>query len=183
VAEESEGAALRFTLAQDLARRAGAIQRERYETPLHIETKSVDIDLVTEVDHACEALIVGELAEHFPDDAVLAEEGTGSDRPGADWRWVIDPLDGTTNYAHGYPRSTIPSSTSCTQRDAGEAPREMEGQSPSLRKPDSTARCSRRALPTTDARADAKTSRTSRPFFRLRARCVATEARLSIFAT
>lgn len=107
MAEESDAAQQRFALAQDLARRAGAIQRERYETPLHVETKSVDIDLVTEVDHACEALIVGALTEHFPDDAVLAEEGSGDDRPGTEWRWVVDPLDGTTNYAHGYPRFCV----------------------------------------------------------------------------
>jgi myo-inositol-1(or 4)-monophosphatase len=96
-----------LALAQHLARAAGAIQRERYETGVRIRTKSAPIDLVTEVDHACEALIVESLRKQRPGDAVLAEEGGGEDRPGAAWRWIIDPLDGTTNYAHGYPRFCV----------------------------------------------------------------------------
>ncbi len=96
-----------LALAVRLAREAGAIQRERYETELDIRTKSESIDLVTEVDEACEALVVGTLERERPDDAVLAEEGSGQDRDGAEWRWIIDPLDGTTNYAHGYPRFCV----------------------------------------------------------------------------
>jgi myo-inositol-1(or 4)-monophosphatase len=96
-----------LALAEHLARAAGAIQRERYETGVRIRTKSAPIDLVTEVDHACEALIVETLRKQRPADAVLAEEGGGVDRPGAAWRWIIDPLDGTTNYAHGYPRFCV----------------------------------------------------------------------------
>lgn len=102
----SEAAAIR-ELAERLARQAGAIQRDRYETVLDVRTKSASIDLVTEVDHACEALIVGTLGEERPGDAVLAEEGGGDDRADATWRWVIDPLDGTMNYAHGYPRFCV----------------------------------------------------------------------------
>jgi myo-inositol-1(or 4)-monophosphatase len=94
-------------LAEQLARAAGAVQRERYETELVVRTKSAPIDLVTEVDHACEALIVGALRRERPGDAILAEEGGGDDLPGAEWRWVIDPLDGTMNYAHGYPRFCV----------------------------------------------------------------------------
>jgi len=94
-------------LAERLARAAGAVQRDRYETELVVRTKSASIDLVTEVDHACEALIVGALRRDRPGDAILAEEGGGDDRPGAEWRWVIDPLDGTMNYAHGYPRFCV----------------------------------------------------------------------------
>ncbi|HEX2484084.1 MAG TPA: inositol monophosphatase family protein [Myxococcota bacterium] len=94
-------------LAVDLARRAGALQKSRYETRLEIGTKSAPVDLVTEVDKACEALIVDALRRERPGDAVLAEEGGGSDRPGATFRWLIDPLDGTTNYAHGYPRFCV----------------------------------------------------------------------------
>jgi myo-inositol-1(or 4)-monophosphatase len=101
---ETEGL---LALAVDLARRAGAIQRSRYETTLEIATKSGPIDLVTEVDRACEALVVTALEKERPGDAVLAEEGGGLDHPGALWRWVIDPLDGTTNYAHGYPRFCV----------------------------------------------------------------------------
>lgn len=94
-------------LCQRLARAAGSLQRERYGTALEIRTKSASIDLVTEVDQACEALIVDALAAERPGDAILAEEGGGADRPGAAWRWIIDPLDGTTNYAHGYPRFCV----------------------------------------------------------------------------
>ena len=102
----SETAEIRL-LAEELARAAGEIQRKRYETAIEVRTKSASIDLVTEVDHACESLIVESLSRRRPDDAVLAEEGRGEDREGATWRWVIDPLDGTTNYAHGYPRFCV----------------------------------------------------------------------------
>jgi len=94
-------------LAVRLAREAGRIQRESYETNFRVATKGTSTNLVTEVDHACEALIVETLERERPGDAVLAEEGGGSDREGAEWRWVVDPLDGTTNYAHGYPRFCV----------------------------------------------------------------------------
>jgi myo-inositol-1(or 4)-monophosphatase len=96
-----------LALASRIARAAGAIQRERFETALEVRTKSASIDLVTEVDHACEALIVREIHAARPGDAILAEEGSGEDRRDAEWRWVIDPLDGTMNYAHGYPRFCV----------------------------------------------------------------------------
>jgi myo-inositol-1(or 4)-monophosphatase len=94
-------------LALRLARAAGAVQRERYETEIEIHTKSAAIDLVTDVDHECETLIVNGLRAKRGDDAILAEEGRGDDREGALWRWIVDPLDGTTNYAHGYPRFCV----------------------------------------------------------------------------
>ena len=94
-------------LAQQLARRAGAIQRQRYETRLDVRTKSASIDLVTEVDGECEALIVEGIEAARPGDAILAEEGGGEDHGQSAWRWVIDPLDGTTNYAHGFPRFCV----------------------------------------------------------------------------
>jgi myo-inositol-1(or 4)-monophosphatase len=94
-------------LALRLAREAGAIQKARYETALSIRSKSADIDLVTEVDEACERLLVSTLQRERPDDAILAEEGSGADRTDATWRWVIDPLDGTMNFAHGYPRFCV----------------------------------------------------------------------------
>ncbi|UCE85381.1 MAG: inositol monophosphatase [Deltaproteobacteria bacterium] len=90
-------------LARELARAAGEIQRSRFETEHRIDTKGAPINLVTEVDHACERLIVDAIASERPSDAILAEEGGGADRPDAEWRWIVDPLDGTTNYAHGYP--------------------------------------------------------------------------------
>jgi myo-inositol-1(or 4)-monophosphatase len=94
-------------LAEEIARAAGAIQRARYETELTVRTKSASIDLVTEVDHACEALCVERIRAARPGDAILAEEGGGGEQPGASWRWVIDPLDGTMNFAHGYPRFCV----------------------------------------------------------------------------
>jgi myo-inositol-1(or 4)-monophosphatase len=90
-------------LAVRLAREAGAIQRARYETALEIGTKSRPIDLVTEVDRACEAHVVEAIRRERPGDDILAEEGGAHAESGAEWRWVIDPLDGTVNYAHGYP--------------------------------------------------------------------------------
>ncbi len=94
-------------LAERIAREAGALQRERYETRLSVQSKSVPIDLVTDVDLACERLIVDTIFRERPDDAILAEEGSGADGAGARFRWVIDPLDGTMNYAHGYPRFCV----------------------------------------------------------------------------
>ena len=94
-------------LAEEIARAAGAIQRARYETELTVRTKSASIDLVTEVDHACEALCIERIHAARPGDSILAEEGGGGDKPGATWRWVIDPLDGTMNFAHGYPRFCV----------------------------------------------------------------------------
>ncbi len=96
-----------LALARRIALAAGAIQRERFETGVSVATKSSAIDLVTEVDHACEKAIVESIQGERPDDAILAEEGHGEDTDGREWRWVIDPLDGTTNYAHGYPRFCV----------------------------------------------------------------------------
>ena len=94
-------------LARRLARSAGDLQRERYETGLQIDTKSAAIDLVTEVDQACEAAIVDGIQSARPGDAILAEEGHGGDRKDAAIRWIIDPLDGTVNFAHGFPRFCV----------------------------------------------------------------------------
>ncbi len=104
-------------MAIGLAHEAGAIQRDRYETALTIETKSAPVDLVTEVDKACEALIVSAIERDRPADAIVAEEGGGTDHADAAWRWIIDPLDGTTNFAHGYPRFCV----SIGIQEAGEA--------------------------------------------------------------
>ena len=94
-------------LAERLAREAGAIQREHYESELEIETKSEAIDLVTEVDRQCEALIVSGIRSERPEDAIIAEEGGSIEREAADWCWIVDPLDGTVNFAHGFPRFCV----------------------------------------------------------------------------
>src|SRR5438876_509305 len=67
-----------------------------------------DIDLVTEADLASEKLIIERIKSHYPRHAILAEESGAIEviytvKGETDWRWIVDPLDGTTNYAHGYP--------------------------------------------------------------------------------
>ena len=96
-----------LALAQRIAREAGAIQRDHFETDFAVRTKSSSIDLVTEVDLACEKALVAAIERERPGDGILAEEGHGSEIEGCEWRWVIDPLDGTTNFAHGYPRFCV----------------------------------------------------------------------------
>jgi len=84
-----------------IARGAGRIQMERRDESRSVEYKG-DNDIVTDVDRLCEEYIVGELRKDFPGGEILAEEGGGTGG-GAMRRWVIDPLDGTVNYAHGFP--------------------------------------------------------------------------------
>jgi myo-inositol-1(or 4)-monophosphatase len=83
---------------------AGAIQLARRGSGFRIDKKGA-IDLVTEVDLECERMCRAVLAERFPDHDILAEEqgATASARTPSRFRWVFDPLDGTTNYAHGLP--------------------------------------------------------------------------------
>jgi len=80
---------------------AGQLLRHHFGRPQQVEHKG-EIDLVTALDRQAEATIVERIRAVFPDHAVLAEEDTWGDARG-EHRWVIDPLDGTTNYAHGYP--------------------------------------------------------------------------------
>ena len=83
------------------ARQAGALLRMHFERGVAINHKG-EIDLVTEADHASEALILKTLSERFPDHTFLAEE-SGESGQHSSHVWVIDPLDGTTNFAHGFP--------------------------------------------------------------------------------
>jgi len=92
-------------LAIELAHRAGQIQMDRYEHLERIEAKGPR-DVVTEVDHLCEALVMNAVRERYPDDAFYAEEigevaATGHTKSGR--VWIVDPLDGTVNYANGIP--------------------------------------------------------------------------------
>jgi myo-inositol-1(or 4)-monophosphatase len=84
------------------ARETGAILREALGEARQIAFKG-QVDLVTEMDKRSEALIVGQLTAQFPDHLVTAEEGSGPRTGDSSYRWLIDPLDGTTNYAHGHP--------------------------------------------------------------------------------
>lgn len=85
----------------NLAREAGAVLRAGLESPRELTFKG-RVDIVTNVDLASEKLLVSALRERFPDHAILAEEGGGREQAAA-YQWLVDPLDGTTNYAHGYP--------------------------------------------------------------------------------
>ena len=85
----------------DIAREAGALVMSYFRQHLKIEYKG-DADLVTAADRASEALIRERITKHFPAHDVLGEEQGLNDR-GSDYRWYVDPLDGTTNFAHGYP--------------------------------------------------------------------------------
>jgi myo-inositol-1(or 4)-monophosphatase len=83
------------------AREAGALLRERIGDRHTVQYKG-EINLVTEADHLSEALIVERIRGSFPDHGILSEESPETAN-GSGFRWIIDPLDGTTNYAHGYP--------------------------------------------------------------------------------
>lgn len=87
--------------AIELVTAAGAIQRARFNTGVRVDKKGT-IDLVTEVDVEVEHMARALLASRFPRHDILAEE-LGGGAAGASHRWVFDPLDGTTNFAHGVP--------------------------------------------------------------------------------
>jgi myo-inositol-1(or 4)-monophosphatase len=84
-----------------IAREAGALLMGYFAGHVTIEYKG-DVDLVTEADRASERLIVERLHRRWPEHGIIGEEGARSD-PTAEYRWYVDPLDGTTNFAHGYP--------------------------------------------------------------------------------
>jgi myo-inositol-1(or 4)-monophosphatase len=92
-------------LGETVAREAGRILFEHYRTDFAVEHKGT-VNLVTEVDLAAEEWIVSRIRKAFPSHSILAEE-KHRDAPAGDVCWVIDPLDGTTNYAHGYPAFSV----------------------------------------------------------------------------
>ena len=95
-------ASLERPVAVEAARAAGHLLLRELSGPRRIAYKGTPTNLVTEMDARAEALIVERLLARFPDDGILAEErGAAPGRSGR--RWIIDPLDGTTNYAHGMP--------------------------------------------------------------------------------
>jgi myo-inositol-1(or 4)-monophosphatase len=89
-------------VAMEAVLRAGALQKERYGDPTLVVQHKGAIDLVTEVDRACETAILEILRRRFPGHDVVTEE-THIDRTGSRFVWFVDPLDGTTNFAHSYP--------------------------------------------------------------------------------
>jgi myo-inositol-1(or 4)-monophosphatase len=95
-----------LNFAIQTARDAGSLLAERFGRAVRVTDKS-ELELVTESDLASEKLIIDRIKTYHPRHAILAEE-SGASEPGteeaqSEWRWIIDPLDGTTNYAHGYP--------------------------------------------------------------------------------
>lgn len=89
----------------EIAREAGALLTHFFERRIGFELKG-DFDLVTEADRASEKLIVERLRSYFPSHGIVAEEGGGHESP-SEYRWYVDPLDGTTNFAHGYPTFNV----------------------------------------------------------------------------
>ena len=87
--------------AAPIALEAGALLREFYARGVETEYKT-DVDLVTEADRTSEKLILDRLSAVFPDHGIFGEEGTRQ-RLDSTYRWYVDPLDGTTNFAHGFP--------------------------------------------------------------------------------
>lgn len=94
-------------LALELAQAAGRVLVEGFRGVRHsVSTKSSPTDMVSEMDHAAEALIVAGLRHAYPHDSILGEEGS-STKGNSGFCWVIDPLDGTTNYLYGHPTWSV----------------------------------------------------------------------------
>ncbi len=93
-----------LNFAIETARDAGHILLEKFDRNIKVSKKG-DIDLVTEADLASEALIIERIKSYHPKHSILAEESGNAVVIGGEnrWKWIIDPLDGTTNYAHRYP--------------------------------------------------------------------------------
>ncbi len=90
-----------------MARAAGAIHMRYFRTSdLQIDTKTCESDVVTIADKASEAVIINEIHRLYPDHSILSEE-SGEENRGEGWRWVIDPLDGTTNFSSGLPAFAV----------------------------------------------------------------------------
>jgi myo-inositol-1(or 4)-monophosphatase len=101
--------------AAEIAREAGARLRDFYAQGVETEYKG-DVDIVTVADRTVEKLIRARLSEAFPDHGVYGEEGT-RERMEGEFRWYVDPLDGTTNFAHGFPQFCV--SMGLEHRSAG----------------------------------------------------------------
>ncbi|MBU0982118.1 inositol monophosphatase [Patescibacteria group bacterium] len=89
-------------IAKKLAHDAGLFALKTQEKGFKIEKKDVYHNLVTEVDKECEKMIIQTIKNNFPDHSILSEESSPQEGTG-DYKWIIDPIDGTTNFAHGLP--------------------------------------------------------------------------------
>ena len=90
-------------VAINAVKEAAKIQLEYMEKELDIETKASEFDLVTQADRITEAKIIDIISKEFPSHSFLAEE-SGSETKDSDYLWIIDPIDGTVNYAHRFPQ-------------------------------------------------------------------------------
>src|SRR5260370_29070143 len=93
-------------VAIEAAREAGGILMTEVDRPVKISYKG-EVDIVTQADRRSEQAIVTRLLTHFPKHAIVAEEGGGTENE-SPFRSHVDPLDGTTNFAHGYPCFAVP---------------------------------------------------------------------------
>lgn len=89
----------------DALHKAGAAMKTAIDRPKDIRKKNTELDLVTETDKHCEKLIIEAVQKHFPDHAFLTEESPAFGQSAS--RWIVDPVDGTTNFAHGYPVACV----------------------------------------------------------------------------
>jgi len=89
----------------EIAREAGALLTTYFERRVAVELKG-EYDLVTEADRASERLVIDRLRSHFPAHSIIAEEG-GGHSGSSEYCWYVDPLDGTTNFAHGFPMYNV----------------------------------------------------------------------------
>ncbi len=85
-----------------IAKEAGSVIREGFGKSFKVEYKTGENNLVTEIDKASEKVITDFIRKKYPSHSILAEEGSGEQKD-SEYLWVIDPLDGTTNFAHGLP--------------------------------------------------------------------------------
>jgi myo-inositol-1(or 4)-monophosphatase len=92
-------------ISAEIAREAGALLATYFERRIPFELKGEN-DLVTEADRASERLVVDRLRSHFPSHSIVAEEG-GGHQGSSEFCWYVDPLDGTTNFAHGFPMYNV----------------------------------------------------------------------------
>ncbi|MDD5541739.1 MAG: inositol monophosphatase family protein [Acidobacteriia bacterium] len=97
--------------AIDAAKSAGDVLMRSYEKPKEIQFKA-EVDLVTAMDRASEQVIIEKLLGQFPNHGVVAEE-TGARKARSEYRWIVDPLDGTTNYAHDLPLFSVSIALEC----------------------------------------------------------------------
>lgn len=104
-----------LSVATHAAREAGNLLLQYSRSGFRIEHKN-PVNLVTDADHAAEQCIIDHIQRHYPTHRILAEEGGGDVQRPSRYHWVIDPLDGTTNFAHGFPVYAVSVGVECDGR-------------------------------------------------------------------